>query len=80
MPSEKGVIHIANEGICSLLEFCEEVKSLVDSKSTFSILEKSDGRGNDNHLECRALKQTYFEGIEPLPNWKTSLKHFLETM
>ena len=80
MPSANGVIHIANEGICSLLEFCEEVKILAGSRSTFSILEKVDGRANETHLECRALKQTYFEGIEPLPNWKISLKHFLETM
>ena len=67
------VLHLSCSGVCSLLEFCEKAKDIVNSKSRIG-----NGGQKFGRIDCRALQQTSISGTYSIPSWDISLKSYLE--
>ncbi|NBV42705.1 dTDP-4-dehydrorhamnose reductase [bacterium] len=74
-----GTYHLASSHITTWFEFAQEIARLTNAK--ISILPcptdaypRPAKRPSNSRLDCEKLKAT---GVEPLPDWKVSLKRYL---
>ncbi|OYU96414.1 MAG: dTDP-4-dehydrorhamnose reductase [Bacteroidetes bacterium B1(2017)] len=77
-----GIMHLTSEGSCSWFDFAEEIFAYTHTQANLSRAKSTDfvaktPRPKYSVLDNQKLRE---RGLKPMPDWKTSLHHYLDQL